>query len=705
MMLARRAKRSAAVLLLSLGGATALAQAPASAGKRPVDLESVLERPGVDIPQLEWLSDSDRILFTLGHYYEPVKTVILSTTTGKRRDVEGLQLNFGGSAQLSEDATSFAYIKDGWVWKQPLDPAGPARKIAKLDLSLGKAYDDRKVFCLGEEGRAVYFTQRPKRPEPPKRGPDEPTAIDFDPDAEAPLPLEIFRLDVASAKAVKVGTVDADVRALAWDAKRRELHIQAIRAWGYNTRKIWAAILALDPKSGRTRKVLHTDGGNQGLSSNFSPDGRWVACTYDTENVIYDFRNHAVAVDIDTGEQKFLAPALHVGDDLEWTSDSSAVYARGLIRGYNGLYRLGLDGSVRLVESGDRYIDAFALSPDGKKLALLSTDGYGRVEIRVSDADARNARTVLTIDDPPREFAMGDFRVVSWPSFDGLEIGGYEIRPVGFDPSKRYPMLVDVHGGGPGSRLYLMGGVIGSTIERHLWAAMGYVVFVPDYRSAAPYGPGVIEKMRGSSFSVTDVKDLLAGVDFMVAQGYVDPDRIALLGQSAGAHRVNLLLPDSRRFRVAISNEGWANGWIADSTGTSTGNFEWPINEWFFKTTRAENPEPWFAEDPITELHKIETPTLLISGSPDLGGIGGMTNEYIFSMLRRKGVDTKLILFKDEGHGTTRRSNRRYVMKACVDWVEKHLDLRRDAAGALVFESGRVASRAGGDLMKESQTK
>ena len=152
----------------------------------------------------------------------------------------------------------------------------------------------------------------------------------------------------------------------------------------------------------------------------------------------------------------------------------------GLIRGYNGLYRLGLDGSVRLVESGDRYIDAFALSPDGRKLrALCDRRLRARRAPRSADADGRNARTLLTIDDPTREFAMGDFRVVSWPSFDGLEIGGYEIRPAGFDPKKRYPMLVDVHGGGPGSRLYLMGGVVGTTSRRHLWAAMGYVVFVP----------------------------------------------------------------------------------------------------------------------------------------------------------------------------------------------------------------------------------
>jgi dipeptidyl aminopeptidase/acylaminoacyl peptidase len=364
-----------------------------------------------------------------------------------------------------------------------------------------------------------------------------------------------------------------------------------------------------------------------------------------------------------------------------------------LIRGYNGIYRIGLDGSARLIEKGDRYVEAFALSPDGKKYASLSTDGYGRVELRLTDSDGRNGRTLETIDDPTRDFAMGEFRVVSWPSFDGLEIGGYEIRPLGFDPKKRYPMLVDVHGGGPGSRLYLMGGVIGSTIERHLWAAKGYVVFVPDYRSAAPYGPGVIEKMRGSSFSVIDNRDVMAGVDWMVSRGYIDPDRIALLGQSAGAHRANVLLPTTTRFRAAISNEGWANGWLTDSTGPSTGHWEWPIHVWFFKGTRVENPEAWFGEDPMTRLHEIKTPTLLISGSKELGGIGGMTNEYIFSMLKRNGTDTKLILFQDEGHGTTRLANRRYLMQTAIDWVESHLDLKRDESGRLLFDGDRVASR------------
>jgi dipeptidyl aminopeptidase/acylaminoacyl peptidase len=670
-------RRGIAVFLAAAAARTSLpAQAPPPAGKKPLTVAAVSDRPGADLPQLTWLPDSDRLLFTLGHYYEPQKTIILSTKTGEKKEITGLELNFGGSAQLSPDKTKLAYLKEGAVWMQPLDGSAPPTKVAALDLSLGKAYDDRRVFCLAEDGKAIYFSQRPKRPEKPKPAEGEPTAIDFDPDAERPLPLEIDRLDVATGQSRLVGKVDADIRNLVWDPRASELHVLAVHAWGYNDKELWSAILALDPKTGKTREVLRTAGGSQALRSNFSPDGRWIATSYDTENVIYDFRQHAVILDPRTGKQAFLAPTMHVGDDLQWTPDSTAVYARGLIRGFNGIFRLGLDGSVKQIEAGDRYIDSFALSPDGKKYAALTSDGYGRVVLRLANADGSNGRTLSTIDDPTAEYAMGDFRVVSWPSFDGLEIGGYEVRPPGFDPKKKYPMLVDVHGGGPGSRLYLMGGVIGSLIERQLWATRGYVVLVPDYRTAAPYGPGVIEKMRGKSFSVVDCQDVMAGVDWMVSRGFIDPDRIALLGQSAGAHRANVLLPTTKRFRVAISNEGWANAWILDSTGDNTGHWEWPINVWFFKGARAENPQAYFDEDPLQKLHEISTPTLLIAGSKELGGIGGMTNEYIYTNLRRKGVDTKLILFQDEGHGTTKIANRRYVMQAALDWVDGHMGTR-----------------------------
>jgi dipeptidyl aminopeptidase/acylaminoacyl peptidase len=668
--------RGAILLVLAAAvAASAAADVSAERPRGPVTLDGIVDRPAIDIPQITWLPDSDRILFTLGHYYEPQKTVILSTKTGARREIAGLQLNFGGSVQLSPDKGRLAFVKDGAVWTQPLDGSEEPKQVAKLDLAMTKAYEDRKVFCFGEDGKAIYFTQRPKRPEKPKKGPDEPTAIDFDPDANTPLPLEIFRLDVATGQSRLVGKVDADIRNLTWDARARELHVLAIHAWGYNEKKIWSAILALDPATGKMRDVLRTAGGSQAIRSNFSPDGKWIATTYDTENVIYDFRQHVVLLDPKTGKQTFLAPELHVGDDLAWAPDSKSFLGRVLIRGYNGIYRFGLDGKVAPVETGDRFVVAFALSPDGRRYASLTEDGYGRVELRLTDADGKNGRILETIDDPTREFAMGDFRVVSWKSFDGLEIGGYEVRPPGFDPKKKYPMLVDVHGGGPGSRLYLMGGVVGSLIERHLWAARGFVVFVPDYRTAAPYGPGVIEALRGKSFSVVDDQDVMAGVDWMVSRGYVDPDRIALLGQSAGAHRANVLLPRTKRFRVAISNEGWANAWIADSTGENTGRWEWPINVWLFRGTRLENPEAWFDEDPLQRLHEVTTPTLLIAGTAELGGIGGMTNEYFFSVLKRRGVDTKLIQFPDEGHGLTKVANRRYLMQAAIDWVEGHLGM------------------------------
>jgi hypothetical protein len=118
-----------------------------------VTLDGVVDRPGVDLPQITWLPDSDRILFTLGHYYEPQKTVILSTKTGERREITGLQLNFGGSVQLSPDKGRLAYVKEGAVWTQPLDGSEAPRQVAKLDLALSKSYDEGRSSASAKTKR------------------------------------------------------------------------------------------------------------------------------------------------------------------------------------------------------------------------------------------------------------------------------------------------------------------------------------------------------------------------------------------------------------------------------------------------------------------------------------------------------------------------------------------------------------------------
>src|SRR5689334_14772407 len=145
-----RWNRALAALAAALLVGPAASAQTGSGAKPALTVDDVLERPGADLPSLTWLPDSDRLLFTLGHYYEPQKTVILSTKTGERREITGLQLNYGGSVQLSPDKTRLAYVKEGWVWTQPLDGSGGPTKVAQVDLAMDKAYNGAKVFCFGE---------------------------------------------------------------------------------------------------------------------------------------------------------------------------------------------------------------------------------------------------------------------------------------------------------------------------------------------------------------------------------------------------------------------------------------------------------------------------------------------------------------------------------------------------------------------------
>jgi len=179
----------------------------------------------------------------------------------------------------------------------------------------------------------------------------------------------------------------------------------------------------------------------------------------------------------------------------------------------------------------------------------------------VLDINSGEETVVLVVDEPAREFNLGKWSHVQWQSTDGVEPFGYLFLPPNFDPKRQYPMIVDIHGGGAGSRLYLFGsltvGEAEGPLEWHAWAALGYVVFVPDYRSTGDYGSKVIADIykSGQVAAIKDIEDAISGTQYMIDQGFVDPARIALFGHSAGGKRAYIILTKHDLYAAAILNE------------------------------------------------------------------------------------------------------------------------------------------------------
>lgn len=371
-----------------------------------------------------------------------------------------------------------------------------------------------------------------------------------------------------------------------------------------------------------------------------------------------------------------------MGSDYAWSPQGEEIYARVRHGGLDQIYAIPLDGQPRrLTRSLRRHFNLVA-SPDGRRLAYQTEDGYGRQDIRLLELDTMQERVVFVLDDPRGEFTLGEWQHIRWSSSDGVEPFGFLFLPPDFDPAGKYPMFVHVHGGGEGSSLYLHApltrGVKRGPLEWHAWAALGYVVFVPDYRSTGNYGPDVIaDRYRsGQIGALKDVEDIVAGTRHVISLGYVDPSRVVILGHSAGGQRVHILLTRHDLYAAAVLNEPIepdpTSLFIHQASGPNTGGYPAGAYRQMYGGALADSPGR-YKTNFMFDSYRIRTPVLIMLGNEALGGVYQVPSEVLYSILRQHDVPARLLKFVDEGHTYSRSESARLAFKEARLWLERHL--------------------------------
>jgi dipeptidyl aminopeptidase/acylaminoacyl peptidase len=321
------------------------------------------------------------------------------------------------------------------------------------------------------------------------------------------------------------------------------------------------------------------------------------------------------------------------------------------------------------------------MSHDGHRVAYETMDGFGRHDLRTLDLRTDEERVVKVFDDPTEQFSLGEFHHIRFPSTDGISPYAYVFVPRDFDPRKKYPVLVDVHGGGSGSSLYLQAPLTiacsHGPLEWHLWASLGYVVIVPDYRSTGYYGPVPAATKQPRDVTGEDVRDAVSALRFMTSQSFVDPTRTALIGHSAGGARgYRLLTEHPDLFRAALLNEGASpdplSTMLSLSTGGYTGREFEGVTSDVLGGRLSQIPET-YKHNAIFNAYRVRTATLILLGNDALGGVGHLPHQVLYSILRAYGTPTRLLSFVDEGHTYTRRESARLAFREAQRWFEKHL--------------------------------
>jgi dipeptidyl aminopeptidase/acylaminoacyl peptidase len=361
-------------------------------------------------------------------------------------------------------------------------------------------------------------------------------------------------------------------------------------------------------------------------------------------------------------------PRAATSGGIIWGRDGKSVVVVTTENGRANLKRFATaDGKVDSVTTGDQDVVAYSVGGDGSKMvALISTPlnigdlfifdtGVGRSAPK--QITHMNEGLFSTLDlSAPEEFR--------YKSFDGRRIQGWILKPPHFDPSKKYPLILEIHGGPNAAYGYTF------THEFEWMAAKGYVVLYTNPRGSTSYGQDFANIIQ-FHYPGDDYKDLMAGVDELLKRGYVDSTRMGVTGGSGGGVLTNWTVTQTHRFAAAVSQRSiadWSGFWYsADFT---------LFNPTWFRAAPWEDPKDFAEVSPITYVANVTTPLMLIEGESDLRTPPALGGEQMFRALKFLHKPTVMVRFPDETHELSRSGkpwHRVERLRHIVGWFDKYL--------------------------------
>ncbi len=261
------------------------------------------------------------------------------------------------------------------------------------------------------------------------------------------------------------------------------------------------------------------------------------------------------------------------------------------------------------------------------------------------------------------EPAWGKSVSVSWKS-DDFRVQGWLMLPKHYDRSKKYPLIVEVHGGPAAAITSHWGG--GGGLSAAAFSAMDYFVLQPNPRGSFGQGEAFTEANR-KDFGNGDLRDILAGVDAVEAKYSIDPDRVGLTGWSYGGFMTMLSVTRTGRFKAAVAGAGISD-WLSYYGENS-------IDEWmipYFGASVYDDPSVYAKSSAITYIKQVHTPTLVVVGDRD-GECPAPQSFEFWHALRAEHVPTELVVYPNEGHGFVDPEHSRDVMVRAVEWFNKYM--------------------------------
>jgi dipeptidyl aminopeptidase/acylaminoacyl peptidase len=399
----------------------------------------------------------------------------------------------------------------------------------------------------------------------------------------------------------------------------------------------------------------------------YSPDGKYIAYHAQLTPGYESDRWRLMLYDRSTGKSLNLTETSfdRSAQNLAWSPDGSAIYFIAENETLLPVYAMAPKVGAVPKKIVDGFNSGMALSEDGKTLLLTRSSLTQPAELFVAASDGSGLKQVTHANDALLAKLELNTPEKFW--YDGAEAAKVQamlIRPPKFDASKKYPVLVLLHGG-PQT---MWGDSWGYRWNAQVFSAAGYVTLMINRRGSTGYGQKFTDEITNDWGGKAYV-DVMKGVDAaLVKYPFLDGGKMAAAGGSYGGYMVNWIATHTDRFKALVSHAG-----IYDKVSMYATEELW-FEEHDMQGTPWSNPESYRKWAPMTTaaaLGKFKTPTLVIAGERDYRVPYTQSLEF-FSALERQSVPSKLVVFPDEGHWVLKPQNSKFWYKTFVDWVDRY---------------------------------
>ena len=446
-----------------------------------------------------------------------------------------------------------------------------------------------------------------------------------------------------------------------WSADGKSLYVSGLRVANAEYLMDESEIYGIDLRAGSIATLTDRKGAD--MNPLPSPDGRWIAYTgYDEKQ----YTNHIAGIYLmdgaGGGKRLLVGAQMSSPGDVTWAADSSGVYYTMEERGSTAIYFAPVNGQLKKLTDGVQTLTSLSVSNGGQVATVRSTasrPGYLVTFPLAAAGDASKWKTLADVnDDVLTDRALGDVDEMWFSSKDGLKVQGWLVKPVGFQPGKKYPMVLWIHGG-PWS-MYK----VGFDWAFQNLAANGYAVLYMNPRGSTGYGQDFVNGIQ-YSYPGKDFDDLMAGVDAAVAKGYIDPNNLFICGGSGGGLLTAWAVGHTSRFAAAVAMRPVID-W--HSFVGNTDNASWYGQ---FQKYPWEDPMEFAARSPLTYVANVSTPTMVMTGEADLRTPIRQSEEF-YRALKMLKKETVLVRMPEEFHGWRRPSHRLLQQLYVLAWFDKH---------------------------------